>query len=213
MNRRNQPARLLALGLQILSTIGLATTLIGQPSSWAATSSVTIGGPFALTTPDGTTVTDQTYRGKWLLIYFGYTFCPNTCPMTLHEIAGALEKLGPDAARVQALFITLDPQRDTPEVMGEYTRSFDARILGLTGDPHQIATVVQEYGAYWVRHRTGPGAEDYLMDHSTYLYIMDPQGKFVRAFDADTPANHIADALRQLMAEPRGEAMEELRGR
>jgi protein SCO1/2 len=204
MNPRNDLIRLLALGLQTLSSIVLATALIiGQPSSWAGTSPVTIGGPFTLTAPDGTAVTDQTYRGKWLLVYFGYTFCPNTCPMTLNEIASALEKLGPDAAKVQPLFITVDPQRDTPKVMGEYTQSFDPRIVGLTGNPQQLASVAQEYGAYWVRHRTGPGAEDYVMDHSTYLYIMDPQGKFVRAFDADTPGDRIGDTLRELMAQPR----------
>jgi protein SCO1 len=204
MNLRNELIRLLALGLQTLFSVVVATALIiGQPSSWAANSPVTIGGPFTLTAPDGTAVTDQTYRGKWLLVYFGYTFCPNTCPMTLNEIASALEKLGPDAAKLQPLFITVDPQRGTPEVMGEYTQSFDPRIVGLTGNPHQIATVVQEYGAYWVRHRTGPGAEDYVMDHSTYLYVMNPQGKFVRAFDADTPGDRIADTLRELMAQPR----------
>jgi protein SCO1/2 len=201
---RHKLIPLSALGLQVLFSIAFATALIiGQPPSRAATSPVTIGGPFTLTAPDGTTVTDQTYRGKWLLVYFGYTFCPNTCPMTLNEIASALLKLGPDAAKLQPLFITVDPQRDTPEVMGEYTQSFDPRIVGLTGNPQQVATVAQEYGAYWVRHRTGPGAEDYVMDHSTYLYIMDPQGKFVRAFDADTLGDRIADTLRELMTQPR----------
>ena len=204
MNSRHELIRLSALGLQTLPKIVFTTALIiGQPALRAATAPVTIGGPFTLTAPDGTTVTDQTYRGKWLLVYFGYTFCPNTCPMTLNEIASALEKLGPDAAKLQALFITVDPQRDTPEVMGEYTQSFDPRIVGLTGNPEQLATVAQEYGAYWARHRTGRGAEDYVMDHSTYLYVMDPQGKFVRAFDADTLGDRIADTLRELMAQPR----------
>ena len=102
MNPRHELIRLSALGLQTLSRIVFATALIiGQPALRAATSPVTIGGPFTLTAPDGTTVTDQTYRGKWLLVYFGYTFCPSTCPMTLSEIASALEKLGPDAAKLQ----------------------------------------------------------------------------------------------------------------
>ena len=104
---------------------------------------MTIGGPFTLSTPDGTTVTDQTYRGKWLLVYFGYTFCPNSCPTTLLEVATALEKLGLDAAQVQPLFITVDPQRDTPKVMQQYTQSFDPRIVGLTGTPQQIAAAAQ----------------------------------------------------------------------
>ena len=189
MNRRHELVHLSALRPLILLSVLFASALImSEPPARAATSAVTIGGPFTLSTPDGTTVTDQTYRGKWLLVYFGYTFCPNSCPTTLLEVATALKKLGPDAAKVQPLFITVDPQRDTPEVMQQFTQSFDPRIVGLTGTPQQIAAAAQEYGAYHVRHRTGPGAEDYVMDHSTYLYVMDPQGKFVRAFDTDTQA-------------------------
>jgi len=187
-----------ALGPQRLSNIVFALALIMSPTSWATTSLVTIGGPFALVAPDGTTVTDQTFRGKWLLVYFGYTFCPNTCPMTLNEIATALEKLGTDATKMQSLFITVDPQRDTRAVLEQYTQSFDPRIVGLTGDPQQIDAVTKEYGAYAARHRTGPGPEDYVIDHSTYLYVMDPGGKFVRAFDANTSGDLIADALREL---------------
>jgi protein SCO1/2 len=168
----------------------------------AATPPVTVGGSFALTASDGTAVTDQTYRGKWLLVYFGYTSCPNTCPMTLNEIVTALEKLGTDAAKMQPLFITVDPQRDTRKVLEQYTQSFDPRIVGLTGSPQQIDAVTQEYGAYAVRHKIGPGPEDYVFDHSTYLYVMDPGGKFVRAFDADTSGDRIADGLRELLAQP-----------
>jgi protein SCO1/2 len=202
MNHRHGLIRHSVLGLQTLTNIVFAMALILSQPSWAATSSVTIGGPFTLTAPDGTTVTDQTYRGKWLLVYFGYTFCPNTCPMTLNEIATVLEKLGADAAKLKPLFITVDPQRDTREVLEQYTQSFDPRIVGLTGNPQQIDAVTQEYGAYSARHKTGPGPEDYVIDHSTYLYVMDPGGKFVRAFDADTPGNRIADALREFLSQP-----------
>ena len=203
MNHRHGLIRQSVLGLQTLSNIVFAMALIMSQPSWAATPPVTIGGPFTLIAPNGTTVTDQTFRGKWLLVYFGYTFCPNTCPMTLNEIATALEKLGADAAKLKPLFITVDPQRDTREVLEQYTQSFDPRIVGLTGNPQQIAAVAKEYGAYWAARKTGPGAEDYVMDHSSYLYVMDPEGKFVRAFDADTPGDRIADALRELMAQPR----------
>jgi protein SCO1/2 len=190
--------------LRTLSSIVLSAALIMYQLSAtrAATPPVTVGGSFALTASDGTAVTDQTYRGKWLLVYFGYTSCPNTCPMTLNEIVTALEKLGTDAAKMQPLFITVDPQRDTRKVLEQYTQSFDPRIVGLTGSPQQIDAVTQEYGAYAVRHKTGPGPEDYVFDHSTYLYVMDPGGKFVRAFDADTSGDRIADALRELLAQP-----------
>ena len=110
-----------------------------EPLARATTSAVTVGGPFTLSTLDGTTVTDQTYRGKWLLVYFGYTFCPSSCPTTLLAVSMALKKLGPDAAQVRPLFITVDPERDTPKVMQQYIESFDPRIVGLTGTQQQIA--------------------------------------------------------------------------
>jgi protein SCO1/2 len=182
----------------------LAMAMFVSQLSWAAAAAVTIGGPFTLTAPDGATVTEGAYRGKWLLVYFGYTYCPESCPTTLYEIARALAKLGGDAVKLQPLFITLDPQRDSREVLEPYTQSFDARIIGLTGDPQQIDAVAKEYGAYAARHKTGPGPEDYVIDHSTYLYVMDPEGKFVRAFDAGTPGDSIADELRGLITKPRG---------
>ncbi|RZN30198.1 SCO family protein [Bradyrhizobium sp. Leo121] len=199
MNRRHELIHPSALRRSLCGAVLAAVLVTSQPASCAATSSVTIGGPFSLTAPDGTTVTDQTYRGKWLLVYFGYTFCPNTCPTTLLEIATALETLGPDAAKVQPLFITVDPKRDTTDVLGKYTQSFDPRIVGLTGTPAQIAAVAHDYGAYYVAHKNGDGADDYLIDHSTYIYVMDPQGQFVQAFDADTPADRIADDLLHLV--------------
>jgi protein SCO1/2 len=177
----------------------LAALLLGQPRTEADTAPVIIGGPFALTAPDGATVTDQTYRGKWLLVFFGYTFCPDVCPTTLNEIAEALQKLGPDAAKLQAIFITVDPERDTPDVMGKYVQAFDSRIVGLTGDRRRIAAAAKEYGAYGVAHAHAAGASDYLVDHSTYIYLMDPEGRFAHGFDAQTPGDQIADAIRKIM--------------
>lgn len=195
------------LGRAIPFGIAVATALVlSQPLVCAANSPVTIGGPFTLTSPDGVPVTEQTYRGKWLLVYFGFTSCPDSCPTALLEISAALETLGPDADKLQPLFITVDPQRDTPTVMGNYTQSFDLRIVGLTGTPQQIAAVAQEYGAYFEPRRSGPRAEDYVMDHSTYLYLMDADGKFVRGLNADTPGERIAEAVRSAMAKARENA-------
>jgi protein SCO1/2 len=195
------------LGRAMPFGIAVATVLVlSQPLVRGANSPVTIGGPFTLTSPDGTTVTDQTYRGKWLLVYFGFTSCPDSCPTALLEIAAALEELGPDADKLQPLFITVDPQRDSSAVMGNYTRSFDPRIVGLTGTPQQIAAVAQEYGVYYAPHKSGPDAKNDLMDHSTYLYLMDPEGKFARGFDANTPGDRIAEAVRGAMAKARENA-------
>jgi protein SCO1 len=161
MNRRHEVIHLSALGRSLCATVLAAVLVVSQPAAGTTTSSsVTIGGPFSLTAPDGTTVTDQTYRGKWLAVYFGYIFCPSSCPTTLLEIAAALEKLGPYAAKVQPIFITVDPKRDTPDVMAKYTQSFDPRIVGLTGTPAQIAAVAKEYGVYYVPHQSGEGAND-----------------------------------------------------
>jgi protein SCO1/2 len=181
-------------------TLGLAigaALIAHEPAARAAPT--TVGGPFELTATDGATVTDQTYRGKWLLVYFGYTSCPDSCPTTLIEIGNALAALGADAADIQPLFITVDPPRDTPEAMQKYMESFDPRIVGLTGSPQQIAAVIREYGAYAAPHKTGENAENYLVDHSSYLYLINPEGAFVRGFAADMPGVHIGGAVRLLV--------------
>jgi len=163
-----------------------------------AASPVTVGGPFSLIEPGGAVVTDAKFRGRWMLVFFGYTSCPSLCPTTLSEIAIALDRLGPEAAKVQPIFITVDPERDTPAVMGEYTGAIDRRILGLSGSGNQIAAVAQKYGAYSDRQPQGAGA-DYSVDHSTYIYVMDPQGKFVRGLRAGMSGDSMADILRQVM--------------
>ena len=191
--------------LMLVGVLVAFAFFMGEPLARATT--VTVGGPFTLSTLDGTTVTDQTYRGKWLLVYFGYTFCPRSCPTTVLAVSMVLKELGPDAAQVRPLFITVDPERDTPKVMRQYIESFDPRIVGLIGTPQQIAAAAHEYGAYYVRHSTGPGPDDYVMDHSTYLYLMDPRGKFVRVFDPDTSSDQITDALHALIAQGRDEGI------
>ena len=204
MCRPHAPLRFSAVDQRRLFGIVLATMLtIGQPTAHAETAQVTVGGPFTLTASDGSTVTDQTYRGKWLLVLFGYTSCPNLCPTVLNEVTGALQIFGAEAARLQPIFITVDPVRDTPEVMGKYTSAFDPRIVGLTGNPQQIAAITQEYGAYSEHRKTGAGAGDYVVDHSTYIYIVDPLGNFVRGLDFDTPSDRIVEILRKLMTQSR----------
>lgn len=194
--------RLQSFRLQALCVAAVVTWLLAASVTRAA-EPTTVGGPFTLTAPDGAAVTDQTYRGKWLLVFFGFTLCPNTCPTTLVEIAATLEKLGADAEKLQAIFITVDPARDTPSVLATYTGSFDSRIVGLTGTDAQIADVAKAYGAYYAAHRTGSNADDYVMDHGTYIYLMNPQGNFVRAFDADTGGEHIANSVREAIKHDR----------
>ena len=199
MDRRNAPPGVSHQGVASLAGIILFAALALPFVAHAAAATVTVGGPFTLQAPDGTTVTDATYRGRWLLVFFGYTFCPDTCPTTLSHVALSLQELGVDAAKVQPIFITVDPARDTTEVMGQYTEAFDSRIVGLTGSAQQIAAVMQEYGVYSEQHAIGSDGA-YLVDHGSYIYIMDPTGNFVRGLDSDTPSRDIADTLQNIIA-------------
>ncbi len=157
-----------------------------------------VGGPFTLVNGNGQTVTDQTFRGKYMLVYFGYTHCPDVCPTTLNAVTDALEKLGPLANKLQPLFITVDPNRDTPALMKEYAAAFTPRLMGLTGTPEQIAKVAKEYHVYYSVTQTGPN--DFEVDHSSVLYLMGPKGKFVAPLRANESGDEIADRLRKLMS-------------
>ncbi|HET6308665.1 MAG TPA: SCO family protein [Rhodopila sp.] len=160
---------------------------------------ITIGGPFTLQDGTGHTVTDRDFRGKYMLVYFGYTFCPDVCPTTLTAVADAMDKLGPLAARIQPLFITVDPKRDTQAVVQQYAAAFGPSIKGLTGTPAQIAQAAKVYRVYFAEHRTGPGPNDYAMDHSSVLYLMDPDGKFVAPLRADQSGDQMAADLKKLV--------------
>ena len=186
------------VSLMVVSAGGLAALTLIPASMPKITSSMTgaIGGPFTLTASDGRTVTDQTYRGKWLLIYFGYTSCPDACPTALNNIGVALDRLGAETAVVQPIFITVDPKRDNREALAEYLKSFDPRIVALTGTADQIVTVVKEYRVYVSAH--SESGCDYLVDHSSLYYMMNPDGKFVNVMPGDLPGDDMADWLRDL---------------
>ena len=175
---------------------GSGAALVGRSTT---SGTALIGGPFLLVATDGKNVTDQTYRGKWLLIYFGYTFCPDACPTALNNISVALEKLGPDAGKFQPLFVTVDPQRDTRDVMADYLKSFDSRIVGLTGNQAQIDNVVKQYRIYVEQQKSEAGEDNYLVSHSAYIYLMDPQGKFANVIEGIATGEEIAAWLRKQM--------------
>jgi len=157
-----------------------------------------IGGPFRLVDQNGKTVTDADLKGKWSLVYFGYTHCPDACPTALNDIAIALDQLGPKREAVRAVFITVDPERDTPEVLKDYVTSFDAQILALSGSPEEIARAAKAYRVYYAKHPE-PGA-DYSMDHSSVIYVMDPDGRFTASFTHQSTPEEIAERLKKLLA-------------
>ncbi len=163
------------------------------------------GGPFALTDHNGRAVTDETFRGRFALLYFGYTFCPDLCPTNLLTMAEALEALGPEqSGRVQPLFVTVDPERDGPAALKDYMAHFGPRFLALRGTPAQTRAVLKA----WRVHRRkvqpeGGDADDYLVDHATLTFLMGPDGRFRTLFPHDTPADRMAATLRRyLAAEP-----------
>jgi protein SCO1 len=157
-----------------------------------------IGGPFRLVDQNGKTVTDADLRGKWSLVYFGYTHCPDACPTALNDISIALDELGPKRDAVQPVFITVDPERDTPAVLKDYVTSFDAPILALSGSADEIARAAKAYRVYYAKH-SEPGG-DYSMDHSSVIYVMDPEGRFTASFTHESTPEEIAERLKKLLA-------------
>jgi protein SCO1/2 len=156
-----------------------------------------IGGPFSLTDQNGRTVTEQDLKGKPFLVFFGYTNCPDFCPTTMFEISEVLKKLGPAADRTRALFITVDPERDTPAALKDYVSSFDPHIIALTGEPEAIAAVAKAYRAYYRKVPLKDGG--YTMDHLVLVYLMDKDGRFVSRFKLDRPLDASAAELRKFL--------------
>ena len=158
-----------------------------------------VGKPFTLIDQDGRTVTEETYRGKWLLVYFGYTHCPDTCPMALGNIDAALAQLDAGTrARIQAIFVTVDPERDTPAVMKDYVGAFpEAGIIGLSGTPEQVMMIEKAYRVFVQRHDAHDG--DYSMDHTSVIHIVDPTGRFAGLVSDLMGPDRLAARLRQLV--------------
>jgi len=159
-----------------------------------------VGGPFQLTDQSGKHVSDKDFRGRYMLIYFGYSFCPDVCPTTLGVMAEALQKLGSDSRRVVPIFITIDPERDTPKVLADYMKAFGPQFVGLTGSPAAIKEVEKEYRVYAVKRPLDPSKGSgggYGMDHSSVLYLMGPNGKLVSFYDEAISPDDLAKDLRQ----------------
>jgi protein SCO1 len=190
----------LALGVLVAAAAGAAMmlTYVNRPVTANRSAGVPgIAAQFTLTTSDGRTVSDETYRGKWLLVYFGFTACPEACPTTLLSIGSALDALGPRARDIQPLFITIDPAHDTPKVMARYLTAFDPRIVGLAGTPEQIATASKHYRVYAATRNLGRG--EVAVDHSSFIYMVNPRGRVANILTGDLPGHALADELRRLI--------------
>ena len=179
----------LVLGLLIMFWAMGGVSKVAQPAA--------IGGPFQLTDQNGNAVTDKSLKGKPTLIFFGYTHCPDVCPTSLFEISEVLRAMGRDADKVNAIFISVDPERDTPAAMKDYLSSFDPHLEGLSGDPAETAKVITSYRVYAKKVPTKDG--DYTMDHTALIYLMDRDGRFVSPFNLKrTPEEAATDLKRYL---------------
>ncbi len=157
-----------------------------------------IGGGFSLINQDGKATKDTDFLGKYLMIYFGYTYCPDMCPTGLQSMSRALDMLKDEVGKVPPLFITVDPARDTPQRLKEYDSAFHPSIVGLTGSAEQIAAVAKEYQVYYEK---GEGDQDYDVAHSSVIYLMNPKGALVATFEEEVEPNLIVQALKKAWGE------------
>lgn len=202
--RATRRTLLLALLLGLAAGVMTAVFVLadfGQSgaSREASTGKALIGGPFSLVKGDGQRVTEKDFAGKPMLVFFGFTHCPDVCPSGLQVIAAALDQLGDKAKGLTPVFITVDPARDTPEVTAQYVTSFHPDIVGLSGSDEDVAGAIKAYRVYAKKVEDGATADNYNVDHSAFLYLMDAKGEFVKHFshsvDADTLAAELGKAL------------------
>jgi protein SCO1/2 len=170
-----------------------------RPTRVQTSGEALIGGPFELVGKDGKTVTDKVFRGKYMLVFFGFTHCPDICPAELQVMAAALDELGEDANKVVPIFITVDPERDTPRVVADYVMNFGPRFVGLSGTPEQIAKAAKAYRVTYEKHQEEGDGDNYSVDHSAIAYLMGPDGKYVAHIPYGTPAPKMAEILKRYL--------------
>lgn len=189
-----------ALVLLLAAGIGGYAWRNGQLPQVHGTGEALVGGPFILTDQNGKRVTEKDFLGKYMLVFFGYTYCPDVCPTELQVMMAALDALGPEADKVQPVFISIDPARDTPDVLKAYVANFGPRLIGLTGTPEEVAAVAKAYRAYYAKAGDTSSTTDYLMDHSSIIYLMGPDGRFVRHMPYTTDAAKLASELKEAVS-------------
>lgn len=186
-------AAVFALGLVVcLGLVVLLTRGLGGPEG---TAGAAVGGSYRLTDQNGAPFSDDQLRGRPYLMFFGFTHCPDVCPTSLWEASEVLRALGPDADRTAVIFVSVDPERDTPALLKTYLASFDPHIRGLTGTPEEIAAVAKKFRVYYKKISLEDG--DYTMDHTAIVYLMDKQGRFVAPFNIKRPPEQAAADLRK----------------
>jgi protein SCO1/2 len=156
-----------------------------------------IGGPFALIDQNGSSRRDTDFRGSFMLVYFGYSFCPDVCTTALNDMSQALDRLGPAAEKIQPIFITVDPERDTPEQLKSYAANFHPRLVALTGAAEAVASAARAYRIYYAKSKETAGQTDYLMDHSSIIFLMDRDGRYLTHFTHATSLEAMVNGIRK----------------
>ncbi len=191
-------AAVLALVLFAAGFAGMYTVLSG-PERGQNEGAALIGGPFSLVDTYGKRVTDRDFRGKLMLVFFGYTHCPDVCPTELQTMSEVMDKLGPAADKVAPVFISVDAKRDTPDVLAAYMKNFSPRIVGLTGDQNEVASAAKAYRVYY--RKAGETRDDnYTVDHSAFVYLMDGEGRYLTHFSFNTASESILAVIRNKIA-------------
>ena len=187
----------------LIGALGGAALLVlirgGQGPMVETTGKALIGGPFTLVDQTGRTVTNQDFRGRYMLVFFGFTHCPDVCPAELQVMSASLAELGPEAEQVVPIFITLDPERDTPAAMGAYVKNFGSRFVGLTGSLEAIAAAADAYRVAYVKVQEDISKPDYSIDHSGLVYLMGKDGEFITQFTYGTPAAKMTETVRRYL--------------
>ncbi|MCF8469626.1 MAG: SCO family protein [Parvibaculum sp.] len=203
---------ILAAGIAIAVAAGLwlsefvAGTAGPASAPGASSGQARVGGPFTLVNQNGESVSDEDFRGRFMLVYFGFTFCPDVCPTELSIMSAAIDALGDEGKNVQPIFITIDPERDTPDVMARYVKLFHPRLVGLTGTPEQISDVATAYHVFYRKVEDASSSADYTMDHSSIVFLMGPDGEYLKLFSPGTGPDKMAEEIKsyiERVEEPR----------
>ncbi|MBX3445722.1 MAG: SCO family protein [Parvibaculaceae bacterium] len=196
MTRNGKIALAAGIVLAILIGIALSELIVGTAENrnpgGSAPAAASVGGPFTLVNHEGETVTEADFRGRYMLLYFGFTFCPDVCPTELGAMAAAIKALGEKGEQVTPVLITVDPERDTPEVMARYVALFHPRLVGLTGTPEQIDAAAKAWHVFYRKAEDESSSAGYTMDHSSIVFLMGPDGEYLKLFRPHTSPEEMA---------------------
>jgi len=188
--------RIAFASVMIIAAVAIGTyALMSSPVRLKTTGEALIGGPFTMLNHRGETVTEKSFAGKPMLLFFGFTFCPDVCPTELQVMAEAMKQLGSRGSDIQPIFVSVDPERDSPAVMADYVAAFGERFIGLTGSAGQVQQMSATYRVYYAKVENKDAPHAYTMDHSSIIYLMGTDGKFLKHFTYSTDAKALAEGI------------------